>query len=76
MANERQRIGAAREDAASALSALTHTAEWLDQVIERGSVHTEQLTALRDRLWSMTDVTRGVEHELAEIHAAERQTTH
>ena len=76
MANERQRIGAAREDAATALTTLTNAAEWLDKVIEGGSVHTEQLTVLRDRLWAMADATRGVEHELAQIHAVERQTTH
>jgi len=60
-----------------ALSMLTHSAEWLDEAVEFDAVHTERLTELRDQLWAMTHVTRSVEHDLATLHAVERQpTTH
>jgi len=76
MLNERDRINWARRDVASALGNLTGAAEFTDRIIGNGSAHVERLTAVRQQLWTMADVARDVERELAEIHAAERQTTH
>ena len=76
MINELDKINWARRGVASALGSLTGAAEYVDRVTRNGSAHTERLTAVGQQLWTMADVARDVERELAEIHATERQTTH
>lgn len=71
----RDTVSTATSSTRTALGALTVAAEQADRLAERDPEHAEALRDISGRLWAMTDVTRDVERQLADIHAQLRATT-
>lgn len=75
MRNAREELNWAQSMARNSLGNLTSTANTVDQLGEKLPEHAERLASISAQLWATTEITRDIEHALAEIHSEVRSAT-